>query len=352
MRKSLEADISMLRAERGVGATQAMVDEAVARAMREQGAAGGGAGGGAGAAALEEKVKECGRMILRMGSELMEETKLRLQLVRRVPACRMPAERACRCPRARAAWIPLSPFSPRLSLPPSLSPFPLLPFARPPHALGSSPPQQPSHPAALSDLPTPSQEAEMQEMRMRLGGLEASARSGAPYVATAPPVGVAATPHPDPYGAAAAAFNPAAAAAAGFAAASCDATYCGSAPPPPPFYRGDSASAPPSPPGAAAARAHGIGAPSAAASGGSGAATLAASASYAALLGQGTASAASAAAEAPAAGRRPAREGGALSGSAAALRLSREELDARVQQILGRAAAVTVATPPGDGGGK
>ena len=124
MRKSLEADLSMIRAERGAGATQvrsavlcqvvvppprrcpspssagatqAMVDDAVARAMREQGngvgGGGGGGGGGPGAAALEEKVKECGRMILRMGSELMEETKLRLQLVRRR--------------RRRRSWQPL-----------------------------------------------------------------------------------------------------------------------------------------------------------------------------------------------------------------------------------------------------
>ena len=74
-----------------------MVDDAVARAMREQGngvgGGGGGGGGGPGAAALEEKVKECGRMILRMGSELMEETKLRLQLVRRR--------------RRRRSWQPL-----------------------------------------------------------------------------------------------------------------------------------------------------------------------------------------------------------------------------------------------------
>ena len=51
-------------------------------------------------------------------------------------------------------------------------------------------------------------------------------------------------------------------------------------------------------------------------------------------------------APAASAAARPARkEGAPLSGSAAALRLSREELDQRVQQILGRAAAVNSATP-------
>jgi hypothetical protein len=47
-----------------------LVDQAVAAALERQGS-------GHAVASLDEKVKECGRLIVRMGTELMEETKRR-----------------------------------------------------------------------------------------------------------------------------------------------------------------------------------------------------------------------------------------------------------------------------------
>merc|ERR1740139_60951 len=78
MRKTLEHEVVAMRGERG--ATQAMVEEAVHASMRTH---------GGGTEALEEKVKECGRMILRMGSELMEETKCRLTVEAELQELRM-----------------------------------------------------------------------------------------------------------------------------------------------------------------------------------------------------------------------------------------------------------------------
>jgi hypothetical protein len=241
-----------MRGERG--ATQAMVEEAVHASMHAH---------GGGTEALEEKVKECGRMILRMGSELMEETKCRLTV-----------------------------------------------------------------------------EAEVQELRLRLAAAEVAA-TRAPYSG-----GGGAAPL-DPGGFPGGDYQPGAAAAAAF-----DQAVRSSLPDSPPRCSGGGGG------GGGGGACWSSGVEQAVRSrmkelprgSGSASATLASSASYNQLIsGQPAAAVATRAAPATAAAagsaalasaaRPPRREGSGgapLTGSAAALRLSREELDARVQQILGR----------------
>jgi len=67
MRKEMEAELAALREEREV--LHSLVDTAVQREL----AASGASGSFAAVATLDEKVRECGRLILRMGGDLMEE---------------------------------------------------------------------------------------------------------------------------------------------------------------------------------------------------------------------------------------------------------------------------------------
>ena len=59
--------------ENGSPHTLEQIDQAVATAIERS-------GDSAAIASLDEKVKECGRLIVRMGTELMEETKRRQAL--------------------------------------------------------------------------------------------------------------------------------------------------------------------------------------------------------------------------------------------------------------------------------
>ena len=187
-------------------------------------------------------------------------------------------------------------------------------------------------------------EAEVQELRMRLASAEVAA-TRAPYSGAAPPLpadgagGFGGLPGGD--------LQPGAAAAAAF-----DQAVRASLPDSPP--RCDQAGAAASGAGGGGGACWSSGVEQAVRSRmkelplprGGASATLASSASYADLMGKPTAGKAPAAAPATAAAaasaglasaaRGPRREGAPLTGSAAALRLSREELDARVQQILGR----------------
>uniref|UniRef100_A0A7S3AZG2 Uncharacterized protein n=1 Tax=Haptolina ericina TaxID=156174 RepID=A0A7S3AZG2_9EUKA len=82
-RKVLERQISELRDSGGpMAAMEGMVDNAVAAAVESSGSS-------EKFVSLDEKVKECGRLIVRMGTELMEETKRRQSLEAELQELRM-----------------------------------------------------------------------------------------------------------------------------------------------------------------------------------------------------------------------------------------------------------------------
>jgi len=81
-RHDVEAQLDTLQQYGDGSKLREMVDTAVASALEQSGTA-------QGMASLDEKVKECGRLIVRMGTELMEETKRRQALEAEVQELRM-----------------------------------------------------------------------------------------------------------------------------------------------------------------------------------------------------------------------------------------------------------------------
>uniref|UniRef100_A0A7S4BRV8 Uncharacterized protein n=1 Tax=Chrysotila carterae TaxID=13221 RepID=A0A7S4BRV8_CHRCT len=99
-RKALEHEVGSLRSEREV--LQGDLEAAVAREVTMS-------GGGPALASLEEKVKECGRLILRMGGDLIEEARRRQGLEAEVHELRMRlanAEAASRTSLGNSAFVP------------------------------------------------------------------------------------------------------------------------------------------------------------------------------------------------------------------------------------------------------
>ena len=78
LRLALDDDVAELRQATRVGGGGAL-DAAIARALEEGGAVG----------AIDEKVKECGRLIVRMGTELMDEARRRQALETEVQELKM-----------------------------------------------------------------------------------------------------------------------------------------------------------------------------------------------------------------------------------------------------------------------
>ena len=80
--KIAEAGLQELRDDRSAENIGPMVEREVARALHESSAASSTAAAASAAAhaSLEQKVEECGRLIVRMGAELMEESKRRQAL--------------------------------------------------------------------------------------------------------------------------------------------------------------------------------------------------------------------------------------------------------------------------------
>ena len=80
--KVAEAGLQELRDDRSAEKIGPMVEREVARALHESSAASSTAAAASAAAhaSLEQKVEECGRLIVRMGAELMEESKRRQAL--------------------------------------------------------------------------------------------------------------------------------------------------------------------------------------------------------------------------------------------------------------------------------
>lgn len=88
-RKQLESEVWQAREAVSQSNVVATVEEAVASALERGVVGGGGVASAAAVASLDEKVKECGRLIVRMGTELMEETKRRQALEAEVQEMRM-----------------------------------------------------------------------------------------------------------------------------------------------------------------------------------------------------------------------------------------------------------------------
>ena len=106
-RKSLELQLMELR-DKGGPMSEAIgeaIEASVAHALDRSGTA-------ATMSSLDEKVKECGRLIVRMGTELMEETKRRQMLEAEVQELRMRlsgVEAVARSPSGAAALVPTMP---------------------------------------------------------------------------------------------------------------------------------------------------------------------------------------------------------------------------------------------------